>query len=70
MKNLFKELAKEIIDFNTEFGYTASKNEVANEVWHKLTSEQRYEIMQEVGEVKGTLLKQLRTYVKYIEENI
>lgn len=70
MKNLFNTIANEVIAFNNEFDYVASKNEVANEVWQKLTPAQRLEIMKEVGEVEGTALKKLRACVKFIEEQI
>lgn len=70
MKNLFNEMAVEIVEFNKEYDYVASKGEVANSIWTQLNPQQRLEIMKEVGEVEGTTLKKLRACLKFIEEQI
>jgi hypothetical protein len=42
---LIKRLAKEIVELNGEFGYTASSREVSQEVWQAIPQATRTQIV-------------------------
>lgn len=60
-----------LINFeNQAFGYVASKGEVAQQYWaQSMNTQQRFAVMQSVGEFKTPLLK-LRACLKVIENAI
>lgn len=72
MENVFKKLAAEVIAENSEFGYTASAMDVANDVWYRLTVDQRNYIMKEVdyNSLTGSIMTKLRICVRYIKDHI
>lgn len=64
-----KAAAKIVEQENADFGYVASKIEVANDVWSShMTPAQRYEVMQSVDLNGLKQLEALRKCVKVISE--
>lgn len=70
----FKEAAREVIDFERELlemEPNMSNLELANHVWHaKMNPQDRLEVMNIVGEVKGSALMKLRACHSYIAEQL
>lgn len=70
----FKEAAREVIDFERELlemEPNMSNLEIANQVWHsKMNPQDRLEVMNMVGEVKGSALMKLRACHSYIAEQL
>ena len=70
----FKEAAREVIDFERELlemEPSMSNLELANQVWHsKMNPQDRLEVMNIVGEVKGSALMKLRACHSYIAEQL
>lgn len=70
----FKEAAKEIIDFEREMFEIEpqmTKLELANQIWaSKMEPADRLEVMNIVGEVKGSALMKLRACTAYIAEQL
>jgi len=63
--NLIKNAAAQVNAENAEFGYNASKGEVAAQVWHSyLTPMQRYELAKGV---KGSNVKAVRECYAKVE---
>ena len=70
----FKDAAKEIIDFERELFEmepNMSKLELANQIWcSKMNPSDRLEVMNIVGEVKGSAMAKLRKCTAYIAEQL
>lgn len=70
----FKDAAKEIIDFERELFEmepNMSKLELANQIWYsKMNPSDRLEVMNIVGEVKGSALMKLRVCHAYIADQL
>ncbi|QQM15501.1 hypothetical protein BECP10_00012 [Escherichia phage vB_EcoS-BECP10] len=70
----FKEAATEIMDFERELiwmGHNMTNLEIANQIWHsKMNPQDRLEVMNIVGEVKGSALMKLRACHSYIAKQL
>jgi hypothetical protein len=66
-----KAAAAKVIAFNTEFGYTADRLELANDVWvNHMSPADRYEIMQHVNNDGLSALAYLRKSVAVLADMI